>query len=215
MVTRRDFIKKAAVSVSALTAPCALTAGGDQRKPNIILFISDDHGYADSGAYGDTYVRTPNIDGRSFMRVLTGRTAEHRKAVFGTHTGNDNGGPGIANQCPARTIRTSTHRYILNLEPSRTFTTHITGCQPPSPHYLPFWDSWVQKAKTDARAKKLVDAYQHRPAEELYDLTKDPCETTNIADDPQNRRLLESMRKQLAGWRKQQGDTVLADQEGN
>jgi len=450
MVTRRDFIKKTAVSISALAAPCVLTVGRDRRKPNIILFISDDHGYADSGAYGDTYVKTPNIDrladqsmrfthafaasplcspsrcvietglmpfrngghkfatpidnevrtmpeyfkkmgyytahigkfhhaprkrfpydfvngdenkasefmgdysenkplllvvcshpphtpwtkntdydplkielppnfvdtpetrldranyysdvtltdsilgrvleaasncrsgdntlfvytsdqganwpfakwclydaglrvpllvrwpgkirpgtvtnamvdlsdllptfieaagdrppqdidGRSFMGVLTGRTREHRKAVFAAHTGNDNGGPGIANQCPARTIRTSTHRYILNLEPGRTFTTHITGCQPPSPHYLPFWDSWVQKAKTDVRAKMLVDAYQHRPAEELYDLAKDPYETNNIVDDPQNRRLLKYMRKQLADWRKQQGDAVPAN----
>jgi len=57
-----------------------------------------------------------DIDGRSFASVLTGRTRGHRKAVFATHTGNDNGGPDIANQCPARMIRTSTHRYILNLE---------------------------------------------------------------------------------------------------
>lgn len=447
MVSRRDFLKKVAIGISALALPCAMTAARDRRKPNIILFISDDHGYADSGAYGDTYVKTPNIDrlasqsmrfthafaasplcspsrcvietglmpfrngghkfgtpidneirtmpeyfkdmgyytahigkfhhsprerfpydfingdenkaseflrdysedkpllllvcthpphtpwtkntdydpqkielppnfvdtpetrldranyysdvtlmdsilgrildaasdyvgadntmfvytsdqganwpfakwcvydaglrvpllvrgpgkvrsgtvtdamvdlsdllptfieaagarpprdidGRSFMGVLTGTTRGHRKAVFGTHTGNDNGGPGIANHCPARTIRTSTHRYILNLEPSRTFDTHITGSRPPSQHYLPHWDSWVQKAKTDAKAKLLVDAYQHRPAEELYDLAKDPYETNNIANDPRSRRLIEDMRKQLADWRKQQGDTV-------
>lgn len=154
-------------------------------------------------------VRPPqDIDGRSFMGVLAGTTRGHRKAVFGTHTGNDNGGPGIANHCPARTIRTSTHRYILNLEPGRTFDTHITGCRPPNPHYLPHWDSWVQKAKTDAKAKALVDAYQRRPAEELYDIAKDPYEINNIADDPRNRRLLKDMRKQLADWRKQQGDTA-------
>ena len=149
-----------------------------------------------------------NIDGRSFLGVVTGRTTEHRKAIFGTHTGNDNGGPGIANHCPARTIRTSTHRYILNLEPSHTFDTHITGCRPPSPHHLPFWDSWVQKAKTDARAKALVEAYQHRPAEELYDLAKDPYETKNIVNNPRNRRLVENMRKQLADWRAAQGDPM-------
>ena len=163
-----------------------------------------------------TGTRPPqDIDGRSFAGVLTGRTRGHRKAVFAAHTGNDNGGPGIANHCPARTIRTSTHRYILNLEPSRTFDTHITGCRPPTPHYLPHWDSWVQKAKTDARARTLVDAYQHRPAEELYDIAKDPYETNNIADDPRNRRLLQNMRRKLAEWRKQQGDTVAANQENS
>jgi len=156
--------------------------------------------------------RSPqDIDGRSFMAVLKGGRRDHRKAIFGTHTGNDNGGPGIANHCPARTIRTATHRYILNLEPNRTFDTHITGCQPPDPHHLPFWDSWVQKAKTDPQAKRLVDAYQHRPAEELYDLARDPWETNNIAENPQNRYILDNMRRQLAKWRKQQGDAVVAN----
>ena len=39
-----------------------VTAEGTKAKPNIILFISDDHGWLDSGAYGDSYVKTPNID---------------------------------------------------------------------------------------------------------------------------------------------------------
>ena len=151
--------------------------------------------------------RPKNIDGRSFMGVLEGKATTHRKVVFGTHTGNDNGGPGIANHCPARTVRTATHRYILNLEPERTFTTHITGCRK-GPHHLPFWDSWVRKAKNDAKARKIVQAYQHRPAEELYDLASDPHEMHNLANSPEQSKLLESMRKVLAEWCKQQGDTV-------
>ena len=39
----------------------ALADGGTDR-PHIVLFLSDDHGYLDSGAYGDSNVRTPNID---------------------------------------------------------------------------------------------------------------------------------------------------------
>jgi arylsulfatase A-like enzyme len=31
-------------------------------RPNIVLFLSDDHGWADSGVYGDSYIRTPNMD---------------------------------------------------------------------------------------------------------------------------------------------------------
>ena len=149
------------------------------------------------------------MDGRSFLDVLAGKAEAHRKAVFGTHTGNDNGGPGIANHCPARTIRTATHRYILNLDPAQTFTTHITGCKS-GPHYLPFWNSWLARTKTDPKARALVKAYQHRPAEELYDLRADPHEMHNLAADPKQAELLESLRKQLAAWRKQQGDTVKA-----
>jgi len=147
------------------------------------------------------------IDGRSIVPVLTGQRKAHRKVVFGTHTGNENGGPGIANHCPARTIRTLSHRYILNLSPETTFTTHITGCKS-GPHHLPHWNSWVEKAKTDPGAKAIVERYQHRPTEELYDLRKDPFEMNNLAGGPESSRLLKSLRNQLAGWCRMQGDKL-------
>jgi arylsulfatase A-like enzyme len=148
-----------------------------------------------------------NIDGRSFLPALTGKQKTHRAVVFGTHTGNENGGPGIANHCPARTIRTSTHRYILNLSPETTFTTHITGCKT-GPHHLPFWGSWIEKAKTDVAAKAIVTRYQHRPREELYSLNRDPFEMDNLADEPSQAELLRSLRSQLAAWCKAQGDIL-------
>ncbi len=48
--------------------------------------------------------------------------------------------------------------------------------------------------------------YQHRPAEELYDLRVDPYELKNIAADPANRELVASLRKRLEDWMKEQGD---------
>jgi arylsulfatase A-like enzyme len=146
-----------------------------------------------------------DLDGRSILPVLLGRKEEHRRLVFGTHTGNDNGGPGTANHCPARTIRTMTHRYILNLDPETTFTTHITG-QKAGPHYLPHWDSWVKKARSDETARAIVHAYQHRPSEELYDLERDPYEMENLADRPEYGPLLEDMRQKLSQWRRSQND---------
>ena len=147
-----------------------------------------------------------DIDGQSFVSVLTGKSKTRRKVVFGTHTGNDNGGPGIANHCPARTIRTERFRYIINLSPETIFTTHITGCKT-GVHYLPHWNSWVEKAKTDAKAKAIVKRYQHRRKEELYDLRKDPFEMNNLADDPKHAKLMKTQKKELAQWCKQQGDT--------
>ncbi len=147
------------------------------------------------------------IDGRSFLPVLRQDSNHHRPVVFGSHTGNENGGPGIANHCPARTVRTPTHRYVLNLSPDTTFTTHITGCRS-GPHYLPHWDSWVKKAKTDAVAKAVVARYQHRPREELYDLRTDPHEMHNLATNPAQADLVKSLRKQLAAWCKSQGDLL-------
>ncbi|MCP4784918.1 MAG: sulfatase [Fuerstiella sp.] len=148
-----------------------------------------------------------DIDGQSFLPVLTGNITTHHAVVFGSHTGNDNGGPGVWNHCPARTIRTPTHRYILNLSPDTTFTTHITGVKQ-GIHFLPHWDSWVKKAKTDPIAKATVERYQHRPREELYDMGKDPFEMVNLADSPEHAELLKSLRTQLATWCKRQGDTI-------
>ena len=146
------------------------------------------------------------LDGRSFLAVLTGDRKTHREVVFGSHTGND-GPQGIANHCPARTIRTRTHRYILNLNPGTRFDTHITGCKKGS-SYLPHWNSWIEKAKTDPNAKAIVERYQHRPREELYDLRKDPFEMKNLAKNPKYARLLTSLRQQLADWCKTQGEKI-------
>ena len=152
--------------------------------------------------------QTPDdIDGRSVLPVLLGKKTRHREVVFGSHTGNDNGGPGIWNHCPARTIRTKTHRYILNLSPDTTFTTHITGTKS-GKHYLPFWESWVEKSKTNEHAKKIINTYLHRPQEELYDLEKDPLEMNNLANDPRNLELIVTLKKQLADWCKSQNDTI-------
>ena len=38
-------------------------------KPNIILMIADDLGYGDLGCYGNTSVRTPNIDSLAYDGV--------------------------------------------------------------------------------------------------------------------------------------------------
>ena len=146
-----------------------------------------------------------NLDGRSIVPILFSRREEHRNRVFGTHTGNDNGGPGTANHCPARTVRDRRFRYIFNLDPETTFTTHITG-QQTGPHYLPHWDSWVEKAKLDEKAKSIVHAYQHRPVEELYDLEKDPYEMENLAARPEYGPMLKDMRQELSRWRRSQND---------
>ena len=62
MRSRRDVLKSMVILAAVLSAPNALFAKETQDRPNIILFISDDHGWADSGAYGDHIVQTPNIN---------------------------------------------------------------------------------------------------------------------------------------------------------
>lgn len=66
------------------------------RKPNVVLIVADDLGYADVGCYGQTEIRTPNIDrlaaeGLRFTQAYSGSTvcAPSRCALMtGRHTGH-------------------------------------------------------------------------------------------------------------------------------
>ncbi|MHC0506372.1 arylsulfatase [Achromobacter aegrifaciens] len=65
MATKRTLTCGAAVLFLAGAAICAPAAAQDQRKPNIILLVSDDTGLGDLGPYGGGMGRgmpTPNID---------------------------------------------------------------------------------------------------------------------------------------------------------
>src|SRR5258705_13185206 len=65
------------------------------KKPNIIFIMADDLGYGDLGCYGQTKIKTPNIDrlaaeGMRFTQCYAGSTvcAPSRSALMtGQHTG--------------------------------------------------------------------------------------------------------------------------------
>ena len=48
--------------LSSLFLACATAHAADAAKPNIILIISDDHGFPDYGFMGNPVVKTPNLD---------------------------------------------------------------------------------------------------------------------------------------------------------
>ena len=65
---RRDFLKSVGIGAAAMMLPSCATvkpgAGGvaKGKRPNIIVIISDDMGYADIGCHGCKDIATPNID---------------------------------------------------------------------------------------------------------------------------------------------------------
>lgn len=141
--------------------------------------------------------------GHSFLPVLFGQRTEHRERIFTTHSGD-----GTMNEYPIRSVRSREWKYIRNLTPDAEHHTHIDKAQPENGRS--YWDSWVEKAKTDPTAAEVVSRYHKRPAEELYDLAADPWERRNLAAEPGQAKRLQELRGELDAWMAEQGDAGLA-----
>lgn len=143
-----------------------------------------------------------DLDGRSFLPVLLGRTDRHREAIFTTHTGDND-----MNVYPCRSMRTQRWKYIRNLHPEFRFTSHIDRAV--NEDSLAYIASWEKAAQTDPRAAFLVKRYRARPAEELYDLDADPFELNNLAAESAHAATLAELRQGLDAWMKSTNDARL------
>ena len=141
----------------------------------------------------------PEIDGKSLLPVITGRSESHREAIFTTHSNDNN-----MNVYPARSMRTSGWKYIRNLHPEFRFTSHIDRSA--NEDSLKYIASWERAARTDPHADFIVKRYRERPAEELYDLESDPYELNNVAKSEQYAGELNKLRLGLDAWIKETGD---------
>jgi N-sulfoglucosamine sulfohydrolase len=137
------------------------------------------------------------LDGKSFLAVLKGQAARHKAFVFGLQTTR-----GIiqgADFYAIRSARSERYLYLRNLTPGATFqNTEVNGG---------IFKEWKRKAAGgDKAAQLLVNDFQHRPAEELYDCDADPWNRTNLIKDPKLEATRDELREQLDAWMKQQGD---------
>ncbi len=94
-ISRRQFLQRTAGMMAALTVTERMYAGQEQ-KPNIVYILADDLGYGDLGCYGQTKIKTPNLDrmaaeGMRFTQHYAGSTvcAPSRCSLMtGKHTGH-------------------------------------------------------------------------------------------------------------------------------
>lgn len=195
-------------------------------------------GVARGGSYNESLVSTvdvlptiiemaggaipPDLDGLSLVPQLRSEGGTGHEAVYGTHSTL---GLNIPDLQPygIRTARTAQYRYIRNLHPQNTPRSFISEPRPLKgslrylrqygvwvPPGLPtYWQSWLDEAEKDRDAAAVVDRYLHRPAEELYDLLRDPHEQENLATDPEYVSVLDAMRENLVCWMAQQKDAEL------
>ena len=141
-----------------------------------------------------------NLDGKSFKKVLEGKTDQFREYIFTTHSGD-----GKMNVYPIRSIRDDRFKYILNLYPEYYHSNHSDILR--KPNAGGYWDSWDEAAKSDPEAATIVEKYYVRPAEEFYDLKADPTEQQNLIDSEEYRQQIQKMRQLLENWMNGQGDT--------
>lgn len=112
-----------------------------------------------------------------------------------------------------RTVRDERYRYIRNLHPDRSEMPHID--------YPDHTSTWMEMRRLVV-AEGLQLAQGVRPTlltplqrsmtaptrspEELYDISADPHETRNLADDPEHAPALERLRAALDDWLERHAD---------
>jgi N-sulfoglucosamine sulfohydrolase len=135
-------------------------------------------------AKGPSYTLT----GRSLLPILGEERAKGWGAVYGSHQMHE-----ITMMYPMRTIVTDRYKLLVNLLPQRDYplASDLWGS--------PSWQG-IRSRGDKMMGRRSVDAFLHRPKEELYDLSKDPDELTNLAADSSHAETLADLRRRLREW---------------
>ncbi|HEX7915076.1 sulfatase [Rudaea sp.] len=129
------------------------------------------------------------LPGRSILPILGEADPKGWDEVFATHSFHE-----IDQYYPTRSLRTRKYSYFLNLKPE---------LEVPIASDVALSPSWKAITATPGAklGKRTLDAFHHRSAEELYDLTVDPDEVVNLAGDKKYAAVLADLRRQLDSWR--------------
>jgi N-sulfoglucosamine sulfohydrolase len=130
----------------------------------------------------------PSLPGRSLLPILEEENPKGWDVVYGSHQCHE-----VTMYYPMRMIRTRTHKYIRNLAYKLDY-----------PFASDLYNSLTWQGILERGDKKMgersVEYFVHRPLEELYDLTKDPHELKNVAEDPAFAEVLRDLRERLKAW---------------
>ena len=152
----------------------------------------------------------PEMTGRSLLGLLTGREKPGRRnEVFLERERHANVRRGDLSY-PIRALRTREFLYLRNFRPD-----HWPAGDPELYHSVgPFGDCddgptkrFILARRDDPRFACYFElCFGKRPAEELYELRKDPHQTLNLAGRPEYAAVQRRLRRRLEEWMKQTGD---------
>lgn len=136
----------------------------------------------------------PPMAGRSLRLVVRGETPlDWPTSAFGAY-----GSHAQQHFYPRRSVRNERYKLIHNLDSVRPNPVPFIGAARLSPD-----------TSMDPRMEQAYQTVRHPPEWELYDLRKDPHETTNLAGHPEMKDVLWQMQQTLKEWRVKTDDPLL------
>ncbi len=153
----------------------------------------------------------PEMTGRSFLGLLTGAEKPgSRNTVFLERERHANVRAGDAGY-PVRAIRTREFLYLRNLRPDRWPAGDPQAHKDPKRTFGDCDDgptkSYILDHRDEPAARKFFQlCFAKRPAEELYDLRKDPHQVSNVAGQPAYADAQKQLRARLDQWMKDTAD---------
>lgn len=134
----------------------------------------------------------PPVAGRSLRDVVRDQTpSDWRTSVFSEYTAH-----AAAHFFPRRSVRDGRYKLIHNLDSGGPNPVSQIG--PAGPAFL-----------VDLSMKAAYETNANPPEWELYDLSKDPYETINLAGNPEVENILKELKKELFAWRQETDDPLL------
>lgn len=158
----------------------------------------------------------PEMTGKSFFRLLTGdEKPGSRRITFVERERHASVRSGLVGY-PMRAARTTEYLYIRNFHPERW----PAGDPDPAFFYGPYGDCDPGPTKrmlvehSKEYPAQLELAFGMRPAEELYDVRKDPHDMTDLAADVKYGVAKKKMRATLDRWMKDTADPRATGSDG-
>ena len=133
--------------------------------------------------------------GKSWLHCLSNPKDTHHETIFASHTFHE-----IQMYYPMRVVRDAKYKLIWNIA-----------------HPLPYpfasdlwaassWQAQWAKGMDAPYGNMTVARYIQRPKFELYDMYRDPHETTNLADSAEHKNVLEEYKAKLKQMQKDMDD---------